>query len=138
MNKKLTLLFAVLFLLTSLTACANVESTSEAQPTGAVQGETLPTQAEQSTLSTSNPTIAAPAPVQPPAAAPADPQAGASEGQSLLDERCTVCHTLDRVTSEIGKNADWEAIVTSMIARGADLTDEEKAILVQFLAENYK
>lgn len=138
MSKLIKILLASTFLLASLAACANVESTTVAQPTNTVQGETLPTQADQSTLSASNPTAAAPAPVQPPAAAPADPQAGASEGQSLLDERCTVCHTLDRVTAEIGMNADWEAIVTRMIAGGADLTDEEKAILVQFLAENYK
>lgn len=135
MSKSLNLLLLAAFLLVLLAGCATVEPTAAVEPNNLVQEETQSTQTVEATQPVASNTPAAPAQVQPPNAAPADPQ---MEGQSLLEQRCAGCHTLDRVSAQSGLNADWEAIVSRMILKGANLSDEEKAILVQFLAENYK
>lgn len=130
MNKAFKILLVLIFLLVAFTACAKAEPAPAVQPTASVQQEnSLPT-TEQSTPSALEPNTAAPAPV--------DPQTGAINGQTLLDERCVTCHALENVTSTTGTYEEWESIVSRMIQRGANLTDEEKAILVQFLAYNYK
>ncbi|MGC9358138.1 MAG: hypothetical protein ACP5GX_09730 [Anaerolineae bacterium] len=59
------------------------------------------------------------------------------QGEVLLEERCTECHALDRVTQVEQTRAEWQATVEDMIARGATLNDEEKGVLVDYLAENY-
>jgi cytochrome c5 len=59
------------------------------------------------------------------------------DGATLLETRCSVCHSADRAT-QVSKTADeWEQTVDRMIGNGAQLTDAEKAVLVQYLAENY-
>lgn len=138
MNKALKYLLLSTLLLVFVSACATVEPTTAGQPTSTSQEETLPAQVEPASTLAADATTAAPAPVQPPIAAPADPSISASEAQALLDGRCKRCHTLQRVTSFKGDLAAWDLIVNDMITRGADLSDEEKAILLQFLAENYK
>jgi hypothetical protein len=59
------------------------------------------------------------------------------DGETLLQERCTECHGLDRVTSVEQTRAEWEETVTDMIERGARLNEEEKTVLVDYLAETY-
>lgn len=59
------------------------------------------------------------------------------DGKTLLDTRCTVCHSTTRITQKKGTYDEWGQIVTTMISRGAVLTEEEKVILVQYLADNY-
>ncbi|MGB9585823.1 MAG: hypothetical protein ACPL3P_05920 [Anaerolineales bacterium] len=61
----------------------------------------------------------------------------ASSGAALLQERCTVCHSLDRITNEKNSRAQWERIVDRMIQKGAQLNDSEKATLLDYLAQNY-
>lgn len=60
-----------------------------------------------------------------------------ADGETLLQERCTECHPLDRVTSASMTRDGWEANVEDMIAKGAQLTDAEKEVLVDYLAETY-
>ena len=122
----------VILVLVLLTACAKTaEPTSVLQPSPTEQSETLPTQAQL------EPTTSSSSPVQPPAVAPADPEIVAMQGQTLLEERCTTCHALSKVTSTTASLEEWESIVENMIQRGANLSDEEKTILVQFLGDNY-
>lgn len=57
---------------------------------------------------------------------------------ALLEERCGVCHS-----SSIPKNArksgrDWDETVSRMIAKGANLSPQEKKALISFLAKRYK
>jgi Quinohemoprotein amine dehydrogenase A, alpha subunit, haem binding len=60
------------------------------------------------------------------------------DGQTLMQERCSVCHSLDRVTS-VGKTADqWTVSVDRMVARGAQLNSLEQQTLIAYLAANYK
>ncbi len=58
-------------------------------------------------------------------------------GAELLQDRCTQCHSLDRVTEAHKTSAEWEATVDGMRDMGAELTDEEARILTEYLAETY-
>ena len=59
------------------------------------------------------------------------------EGKKILENKCTTCHGLDQVTENHESKDDWAATVDSMIAMGADVTPEEKAALVEYLAKNF-
>jgi cytochrome c5 len=60
------------------------------------------------------------------------------DGAALLEERCSVCHKSERPKSAKKTKADWEKTVARMIGKGAQLSTDEKAILVDHLARNYK
>ena len=66
----------------------------------------------------------------------AEPPTG-PDGAALLQERCSVCHNVDKVTAERNTGDAWERTVTEMIGKGAQLTDAEKATLVEYLAADY-
>ena len=59
------------------------------------------------------------------------------DGATLLNERCTVCHTLSRVESSKHTAADWKTIVDTMIGKGAQLSSEEDTVVVNYLATKY-
>lgn len=58
--------------------------------------------------------------------------------EELLEARCTACHDLGRVRSAAQTAEQWEATVQRMVSKGARLTEQEFASLVEYLAENYK
>jgi hypothetical protein len=60
-----------------------------------------------------------------------------SDGAALLNERCTKCHAVDRVTSLKKDQAGWQATVDRMRSHGANLTDTEATALVAYLAKQY-
>jgi mono/diheme cytochrome c family protein len=62
---------------------------------------------------------------------------GTQDGAALLQERCSVCHSTDRVTQAKKTKAEWDTTVTRMVGKGAQLSDAEKQILVDYLAANY-
>lgn len=59
------------------------------------------------------------------------------DGEALLQQRCTICHNLNRVTNKSWSQQQWEQIVSDMVRRGTQLNTEEKDVLVKYLAENY-
>jgi mono/diheme cytochrome c family protein len=65
------------------------------------------------------------------------PAVAVASGDSLLQARCTVCHSLDRVTRKTESLDEWRAIVASMVSRGAVLTAAEQSVLVEYLAMTY-
>ncbi len=94
------------------------------------------------------PTPKAPEPTKPPvqptpvpptptrAAEPTKPPV-ALDGATLLQERCTSCHNLDRVKSAAKSKDQWTATVERMISKGAKLNDAEKSVLIEYLAKTY-
>lgn len=72
-----------------------------------------------------------PTPTSPP------PTAAQPDGASLLQARCTRCHTLDRVQQASKSVAEWETTVARMRAKGAQLSDAEAQTLIRHLAETY-
>lgn len=88
---------------------------------------------------------AAPAPpAQPPAAAaptaaavpPAGPPAGAAAGAQILQTVCVMCHDQTLITSQRKSRNEWADTVEMMIGRGAPLTSEQAAQVVDYLAQN--
>ncbi len=61
----------------------------------------------------------------------------AQDGATLVQERCTVCHSLDRITGAHYTAAEWKTVVDQMIAKGAQLTSVEESAVVQWLAATY-
>jgi cytochrome c5/cytochrome c553 len=64
-------------------------------------------------------------------------ETAALDGNALVDERCTVCHSRDRIDNKKASGADrtaWEATVDGMIARGAQLNDAEREAVLDYLA----
>lgn len=135
MKKLILTSILMVFLLVLLSACGKAETPA---PTAAVetplqQATAIPTQAPvEPTTPAAEPQTDAPGLQQPPPVAPT------IDGRELLESRCATCHALSRTTNATGTLEEWDAIVTRMIAKGANLTPEEKAILVQYLAETYK
>jgi len=64
-------------------------------------------------------------------------QPASTEGESLLQERCTACHDLNRVTGAPKTREKWEQTVTRMVGKGAQLNAGEQATLIEYLAETY-
>ena len=65
----------------------------------------------------------------------AQPPAG--DGAALLEERCTVCHGVERTTQAQKTHDEWEQTVTRMVGQGAELTEDEQATLIEYLAATY-
>jgi cytochrome c5 len=73
-----------------------------------------------------------------PASAPAPSGGGSTaDGQTLMQTRCSVCHSLDRVTSAHKTAAQWKTTVDRMINNGAQLSPSEEQVLVNYLAQTY-
>jgi photosynthetic reaction center cytochrome c subunit len=62
--------------------------------------------------------------------APTGPDAVAA---NLVNTVCASCHTLDRVKNKVGDSDAWTATVTRMQGKGADLTDAQVPVVVEYL-----
>jgi len=61
-----------------------------------------------------------------------------SDGQALMQARCSVCHSTDRITSSHKTAEQWKSTVDRMINNGAQLTSQEEQTLVDYLSQTYK
>jgi hypothetical protein len=62
---------------------------------------------------------------------------GAEDGANLLAVRCSVCHSADRPRQARKSRDQWAQTVTRMIGKGAQLSSEEKSVLIDYLAKTY-
>ncbi len=60
------------------------------------------------------------------------------DGAALVQERCTVCHSAERIQNAAKTSDEWEDTVKRMIGKGANLNSDEKDIVINYLAETYK
>jgi cytochrome c-type biogenesis protein CcmH/NrfF len=65
------------------------------------------------------------------------PASNTQDGAALVQERCTVCHTLSRAESQRLNSTQWKSVVDMMIARGAKLSAAEETLVVDYLATKY-
>ncbi len=67
------------------------------------------------------------------------PSSGGSTAnpQTLVQERCTVCHSIARITTAHHTAAEWKVTVDRMISNGAQLSPAEEQVLVPYLAQTY-
>jgi cytochrome c5 len=110
-----------------LIACGGPEAT---EPPAEVQPTALPTEVPQEEEPTAPPT-------EVPQEEPPTEPSPAGDGAALLEERCTVCHGLDRVTSAQKTREQWEQTVARMVGKGAELNEEEQDILIAYLTGTY-
>lgn len=99
------------------------------QPTSIPAPTSLPTNTQLPTPTS----LDTPAPPDTATAAPAS----GIDGETLLNQRCTVCHSLSRVTTQHHTADQWNQIVSIMVRRGAKLTSDEQQVLVDYLAKTY-
>jgi cytochrome c oxidase cbb3-type subunit 3 len=61
----------------------------------------------------------------------------ALRAEGLLLARCAVCHSTDLVTQQRIDRNRWEATIKKMMHWGAEITDEEAAMLTDHLSSRY-
>src|SRR6187401_1855067 len=66
----------------------------------------------------------------PAAPVPTGPDA---EATNLVTTACGSCHSLDRVKNKTGDKDAWASTVTRMKDKGANLTDQQVPLVVDFL-----
>ena len=65
------------------------------------------------------------------------PSTTTPDGATLIQERCTVCHTRTRIENAKHTSAEWKTVVDKMISKGAKLTSEEETFLIDYLTATY-
>lgn len=74
----------------------------------------------------------------PPAAPAAAPAASTADGKTLFDQKCSVCHGLDRATARAESKEKWAEIVKTMQGKKADwISDAEAQKIVDYLASEH-
>jgi cytochrome c5 len=58
-------------------------------------------------------------------------------GKELVETRCAVCHTLERVTIVKRQKADWDHIVANMYERWGVSAPEEAQTIAGYLAAQF-
>ena len=58
----------------------------------------------------------------------------APAGQALVESKCVVCHSQDRIKAAKKDRAAWEATVTRMFGNGAKIGADEKSAIVEYLS----
>jgi cytochrome c5 len=56
------------------------------------------------------------------------------DGNALIDERCTQCHSRARIGNAQKDRAGWESTVDKMIGKGAVLNAEERQAVIDYLS----
>ena len=57
--------------------------------------------------------------------------------KAVLEKVCAKCHELDGILKTRNTKERWSSIVDEMVSRGAEATDEQIDLIVDYLAANY-
>ena len=117
---------------TSVPAPTSLPSTSPPEPTIEVGEPTFVVPTD----TTEPPTLTAPPSTPTSTTSPAS--STFLDGATLVQERCTTCHGIDRIQSVTKTRDEWEKTVKRMISKGANLSSDEKDIVIEYLAETFK
>ena len=115
----------VVVLLLLAAGCAPAVTAAQANPT-AVVVDTAPDRAKTA----SEPAETLPAAPQP-AASPIQPD---PQGFAILESRCTQCHLAQQLLETEKSRLEWEKTLARMKANGVRLSEDEKGLLLEFLA----
>ena len=63
---------------------------------------------------------------------------GMDEFQRVIDTKCTLCHSRERVDVAIRRHDNLEGLEKRMIEKGAVLTEEDKTVLGTFWGDPLK
>jgi quinoprotein glucose dehydrogenase len=63
----------------------------------------------------------------------------AGDAKKLVEKTCgSACHNVEVVTSQRMNSGDWNAVVTNMVARGAQASDAEARAIVEYLSKTLR
>ena len=60
---------------------------------------------------------------------------GSGQGFELVKSKCTMCHSLDRVTQANKDRSSWDQTVARMRSKGAVMTDAEASQIAEYLSQ---
>jgi cytochrome c5 len=74
-----------------------------------------------------------------PAGEAADNSGGAAggDGKKIMEEKCTTCHDATLISDKHKTQDEWTDTVKIMVASGANVTDAEVPVLVDYLVKNF-
>jgi cytochrome c5 len=58
-------------------------------------------------------------------------------GRELVEDVCTYCHSLQKLNGQELSKEEWRDLIKGMIFEGAPVTDEEFALIVDYLAQHF-
>lgn len=58
-------------------------------------------------------------------------------GKTQVVEACSVCHPVTQVTAQVRTQAEWADVVEQMIARGAQVSEDDYPTIVAYLGKNF-
>ena len=62
------------------------------------------------------------------------PETDTTDTRALIVDRCSECHSVDLVfNAEYTTEAEWSETIDEMIDRGADVSPEEKELMIEYL-----
>jgi cytochrome c5 len=67
---------------------------------------------------------------------PGGASATLTDAETIIRERCTVCHTSERIVPSRHDRPGWESTVDRMIGKGAKLSAAERVTLIDYLAKS--
>jgi cytochrome c5 len=70
----------------------------------------------------------------PQSALPTSSNAKLDAGRVLVESKCKMCHTLDRIKAATHDQAGWQSTVARMRSKGAVLTDAEAQSVIAYLS----
>jgi competence protein ComEA len=59
------------------------------------------------------------------------------EGKEALEANCVKCHELAKVLRNRQTLIGWQQTVENMIGRGAEVSDDDASVIVDYLAKNF-
>jgi cytochrome c5 len=60
------------------------------------------------------------------------------DGKEVVEKVCGGCHDLEPITGSVGGTRDdWDMVVQSMIAMGAEIKPEQATLIANYLAQNF-
>ncbi len=118
-NKWLWLSLLMVAIVIFIAACAQSTTAPTEQATTVELEETL-TEEPEVTDEQTEPTTAEEVP-------------DVDEVEALIIERCSKCHSADRVFQADYDKQGWSDEIDDMIRKGAEVTEEEKALMIEWL-----
>ena len=58
-------------------------------------------------------------------------------GKDVVIKACTSCHGVENFTSKRHSREDWKSVVETMIGYGAEATNEQAEIIVNYLTKHF-
>ena len=56
----------------------------------------------------------------------------------LFEQKCSICHSIERPESKVKTRKEWETTVTRMRnVHDAPITDDEARVIIEYLAKHY-